>query len=149
MTRRAVRSRRTGRRGSALVELALVLPMLLTLLIGMLEFGLLGMRHMTLTGAVRAGVDYAFLHDDAAGTTRTVRSAAGSEAVGVTSSRFCECAGASAVCGGVCAGGAAQQVFVTVTAQEAYVPIFLSHEMIASLLGPTTTVSARATFRIQ
>ena len=149
MTGRATRRRRTDRRGSALVELALVLPMLLTLLIGMLEFGLLGLRHLTLTGAVRAGVDYAFQHDDAAGTTRAVRAAAGNNAVSVTTARFCECSGASAVCGGTCAGGTAQQVFVTVTAQEAYAPIFLGNEMIGSLLGPSSTVSARATFRIQ
>jgi len=143
--------RRAGhaRRGSALVELALALPMLLALLIGMLEFGMVGLRHLALTGAVRAGVDYAFQYDDVAGTQRAVQTAAGSEAVSVTSTRFCECAGASVVCGGLCPGNVAQQIFVTVSARETYAPMFVNHHMIASLLGSSATLAASATFRIQ
>ncbi len=143
----AARRGRT-RRGNALIELALALPMLLALLIGLLEFGMVGLRHMALTGAVRAGVDYGFQNDDVAGTQRAVRAAAGNDAVSVTSSRFCECAGASAVCGGLCVGGAAQQVFIAVAVQETYVPTFLNYELIASLLGPSATLSANATFRV-
>jgi Flp pilus assembly protein TadG len=141
--------RRSRRRGGALVELAMVLPMLLILTIGLLEFGLVGLRHMALTGAVRAGVDYAFQYDDSAGTERVIRSAAGNSAAVVTSNRWCECAGATVVCGGVCAGNIAQQVYVRVAVSEIYIPIFINVEMIESLLGPSKTLSSSATFRIQ
>ena len=114
-----------------------------------LEFGVLGLRHMALTGAVRAGVDYAFQYDDAAGTSRAVQAAAGNDAVSVTTTRFCECAGATVGCGGLCSNGTTKQIYVIVSAQETYVPIFLTYEMIASLLGPSTTLSTTATFRIQ
>lgn len=145
----AAARRGRDRRGNAAVEIALAMPMLLALLIGVLEFGVLGLRHMALTGAVRAGVDYAFQYDDAGGTQRAVRNAAGNDAIGVTTARFCECAGATVGCGGLCANGATQQIFIRVSAQETYVPIFLTYEMIASLLGPSTTLTATATFRFQ
>jgi len=148
MTVRAAR-RSLGRRGSALVELALVLPMLLMLTIGVLEFGMLGLRHMALTGAVRAGVDYAFQYDDTAGTERAVRSAANNDAASVSTSRWCECAGVSVACGGLCAGNLAQQVYVRVAVSETYVPTFLNVEMIAAVIGPSATLASNATFRIQ
>ena len=149
MTRPAAR-RRVGRRGSALVEIALLLPMLLVLTIGLLEFGLLGLRHMALTGAVRAGVDYAFQYGDDAGTRRAVQSAAGNNAATVTSSTWCECAGSTVACNiGLCTGNLAPQVYVRVAVSEVYRPIFINDEMIASLLGPSRTLSSNATFRIQ
>jgi len=140
-----------ARRGNAAVELAMMAPFLATLLIGMLEFGLLGLRHMAITGAVRAGVEYAFQYDDSDGLTRAVRAAAGTgEAVSVASARFCECAGAAVTCGGgLCAGGIPQQVFVRVTAQETYAPIFLSNDMIRSVIGSAAVVSETATFRVE
>ena len=139
------------RRGNAAVELAMMAPVLATLLVGMLEFGLLGLRHMAITGAVRAGVEYAFQYDDTEGVTRAVQAAAGTgEAVSVSSARFCECAGAPVTCGGgLCASGLAQQVFIRVTAQETYTPIFLTNDMIHSLLGTAAVVSKTATFRVE
>ena len=144
-------TRAATRRGNAAVELAMMAPFLATLLVGMLEFGLLGLRHMAITGAVRAGVEYAFQYDDTAGVTRAVQAAAGTgDAVTVASARFCECAGATVTCGaGLCAGGIPQQVFIRVSAQETYTPIFLSNDMIQSLIGNAAVISRTATFRVE
>jgi Flp pilus assembly protein TadG len=55
---RATAERRVTRRGQdgqALVEFALVLPFLLMILIGIIQFGVLFNQYLTLTDAVRAG----------------------------------------------------------------------------------------------
>jgi hypothetical protein len=53
-------------------------------------------------------------------------------------------------CGsGLCAGGIPQQVFIRVSAQETYTPIFLSHDLIRSLLGNAAVISKTATFRVE
>jgi len=53
-----------NRRGQALVEFALVLPLLLLLVVGMLEFAKAWNLHQTLTDAVREGARRALIHDD-------------------------------------------------------------------------------------
>ncbi len=49
------RSLRRAQDGQALVELALVLPLLLLLVLGIIQFGILFNNYLTLTDAVRAG----------------------------------------------------------------------------------------------
>lgn len=58
MTRRTLRRRRNGQ---ATVEFALVLPLVLLLLVGMLEFARAWNLHQTLTDAVREGARRAVL----------------------------------------------------------------------------------------
>jgi Flp pilus assembly protein TadG len=59
-----------GRRGQAAVEFALVLPVLLLLIVGVLEFARAWNLHQTLTDAVREGARRALLaHDTDAGVT--------------------------------------------------------------------------------
>jgi TadE-like protein len=57
--------RRLGRTGQALVELALVLPIILLILVGMLEFARAWNLHQALTDAVREGARRAVLAGDA------------------------------------------------------------------------------------
>jgi hypothetical protein len=52
-----------NRRGQALVEFALVLPLILLLVVGMLEFARAWNLHQTLTDAVREGARRALIHD--------------------------------------------------------------------------------------
>jgi hypothetical protein len=54
-TRRSARRRRGADRGSVAVEAALVIPVLLLLIIGLLEFGLVFKDQLAVTSAVRAG----------------------------------------------------------------------------------------------
>ena len=63
MTRRR-RHRWPNRKGQALVEFALVLPLVLLLVVGMLEFAKAWNLHQTLTDAVREGSRRALLADD-------------------------------------------------------------------------------------
>jgi Flp pilus assembly protein TadG len=53
-----------GRKGQATVEFALVLPLILLLVVGMLEFARAWNLHQTLTDAVREGARRALLADD-------------------------------------------------------------------------------------
>ena len=50
------RDRRTGQRGAAAVEMALVLPLLFMLVFGIIEFGFIFNRFITVTHAAREGV---------------------------------------------------------------------------------------------
>lgn len=47
--------KRRGQEGQALVEFALVLPFLLMIVLGIIQFGILFHNYLTLTDAVRAG----------------------------------------------------------------------------------------------
>jgi Flp pilus assembly protein TadG len=68
-------------RGQAMTEMAIVLPILCVLLFGILEFGIVFNRYLTITDAVRAGARVAavsrFQGDPVGITVARVRSAAG------------------------------------------------------------------------
>jgi Flp pilus assembly protein TadG len=61
MTRR---HNRLNRKGQALIEFALVLPLILLLVVGMLEFARAWNLHQVMTDAVREGARRAVLADD-------------------------------------------------------------------------------------
>lgn len=79
MTRSRVDAR--SERGQAMVEFALVLPILLVLVLGIIQFGILFNNYQTLTDAVRVGARQAAvsrtLADPAGTATARVRTAAG------------------------------------------------------------------------
>lgn len=65
---------RPGERGQSLVELALVLPLFLLLVLGMIEYGRVAIIMTTLEGAAREGARYAALApSDTAGITAAAR----------------------------------------------------------------------------
>jgi Flp pilus assembly protein TadG len=55
---RASTTRRAGQRGQSLIELAIAMPVVLILLLGMLEFGFAFSHHLTLEYATREGARY-------------------------------------------------------------------------------------------
>lgn len=61
MIRPNARARRWGRRGAAVVEMAVVMPLLVTLLFGIMEFGHRFMVYQTLIQAAREGCRTAVL----------------------------------------------------------------------------------------
>lgn len=56
LLRRAKRARGAGERGAAMVEFALILPILLVLIFGIIDFGFLFNAQVSLTQATREGV---------------------------------------------------------------------------------------------
>ncbi|HEX8463821.1 MAG TPA: TadE/TadG family type IV pilus assembly protein [Abditibacterium sp.] len=67
---------RAKRRGSGLVEFALVCPVLITLLLGIMEFGLLARDNLTLANAAREGARSGSLGATKAQINKRVTSAA-------------------------------------------------------------------------
>jgi Flp pilus assembly protein TadG len=79
------RSKRRRQRGASLVEMALVLPVLMLTLIGMMETGLAFQDYLTVAYVSREGARVgAFLGDDIGADCAIVRSVAG----GLTGSQF-------------------------------------------------------------
>lgn len=96
---------RAAEGGNALVELALVLPIMATLLTGVADFGLMAYDAMAVTDAARAGAQYGFVHaSDAAGIQAAALGATGLNAGNLTVTESCQCFdGATVVCTGPCA----------------------------------------------
>jgi Flp pilus assembly protein TadG len=138
-----------GRKGIALVELALVVPLLLILLAGILNYALLLRTGSCVAVAARSGAQYGSRSvassADAAGI-RTAAVSAAPDAAGITvsSSQSCRCGDGSAVsCSGSCGSGAVR-VYVQVTASASRAAIFSY-----SGLGFSGNTSSTATMRVQ
>ena len=67
----ASRGGRRARRGTALLELALVMPILAALLLGVLDFGRMYAEQLTVTAAAREGARDA-MHDSSDSNVRTI-----------------------------------------------------------------------------
>ena len=135
--------RRTGRSflcsdGTALVEFALAAPILVTLVLGIADFGMLAAKNAALEGATRVGAEYARNNStcqaDIAGSScitgiKSAMQSSGSFSPALTfpsdPSASCECDdGSSIACGTTCAvGKTPNRVLVTVTASQTYTPI--------------------------
>jgi Flp pilus assembly protein TadG len=103
---------RAGRqRGSAILELALAVPLLTLVLTGTMEFGRAFYAAAEVANAARAGVQFAAVDPANASNNTGMQQAATDDAVNVsgltaTASKFCECPdGTSADCtSGSCSG---------------------------------------------
>lgn len=128
------------RSGVSSLEFALLMPIMLAMLVGLVDWGLAIDQRIQLQTAVRAGAQYALrMPTDTAGITAAVRAAAVDRTLTVGSPvMWCECGGAAASCSGSCDGGL--QRFLSVNATQAYAPL--------TPAGPTS-VSADVTLRIQ
>jgi Flp pilus assembly protein TadG len=114
-------------KGNAAVEFALMLPAVLILLGGLIEFGTAMYAASSLESAARAGAHYAFAKGlDKPGIEQAVKNASSisPDKLTVVSSMSCECSGTAAACGGACASGYAPFKFVTVQVTSANDPWF-------------------------
>ena len=103
--------------GNMAVEFALLLPAVLILLGGLLEFGSAMYASSALESAARAGAHYAFEKGlDKPGIEAAVKnsSAIPPAKLTVASAMSCECAGTTVSCSSECTGGYAPFKFVTV-----------------------------------
>ena len=101
------RMRKTRRRGVATAEMALLLPLMVMLLLGVIDFGRIFYEAMAVVSAARASVSYG---ENLSQDTE----------ISVTVERFCECADGSLVsCSSVCASGPSL-VYVKATAEKTF-----------------------------
>lgn len=138
-----------GRAGIALVEFALVAPLLLLLLAGVLDYGMALRMASSVAAAARAGAQYGSASPANGSDAAGIRAAAANAApdvhnLSVTSGTACQCSGGGVVsCTGSC-GASQMMVYVQVTAQATAPALFqYSH------LGFTGNISIRASMRAQ
>jgi Flp pilus assembly protein TadG len=128
-----------ARRGGAAVELAVVFPVLLLLLIGVVDYGRVFYTSVTVSNAARAGAEWG--QQDFATQIDTDGTDAGS--IQLNATWYCECAGVAHGCT-ACAGGSAPEVYVEVTATKV-VNMLLKYPG----LPGSITIVRKATFRSQ
>jgi Flp pilus assembly protein TadG len=137
------------RRAIATVEFALVAPLLMLLLAGVLDFAMLLRTATCAADAARVGTQYGSRSASAALDYAGMQAAALNSAPGVTgmtatATRSCKCVDGSAVsCGGSCTGGK-MLVYVQVTTQAAAHTVFDY-----SALHFSNTVTSQASMRAQ
>ena len=148
-------------RGAALVELALILPMLVLVMAGGTDFARVFYTANVLTNAARAGTQYgaqssSFYTNDAGmqAIAQNIANAnlSGTAAV-ITSSHLCECASAAGTfsatspantCSYTCTGGGHIVIHVTVSAAKTFSTIFNSVPGIPATVNLTRSATLRA-----
>ena len=120
-------------RGNAAVEFALMMPLLLLLLSGLIDFGRAFFTSMELENSARAGAQYAFVNGaDDLGTIENVVYGASSvapEDLTVNATSYCGCPdGTVQPCTGGDCGGFEPGTFVSIVAQTSYIPLFPFHD---------------------
>jgi Flp pilus assembly protein TadG len=141
--------RQQRRLGTGLVEFALVAPLLLVLLAGVLDYGRAIGKSAALANAARVGAQYGCASSARAADSAGIQAAAVNSApdftgISVASARSCQCPGGGTVsCSGNCgAGKMLMYVQVTVTAASSAVFSYPA-------LPFTGNVGAQATMRVQ
>jgi Flp pilus assembly protein TadG len=132
-----LRSLRRESSGNMAIEFALLLPAVLILLGGLIEFGSAMYASTSLESAARAGAHYAFEKGlDKTGIEAAVKNASTFPPAKLTvaSSMTCECAGVSVACTSECTGGYVPYKFVTVNVSAINDPWF----PVIDVLVPTT-----------
>src|SRR6266550_6815276 len=121
---RILKALRRSEAGSAVVELAVVFPILALLALGVSEFGKMYYAAITVADAARAGAQYGaqstLTSIDTASINQAVRNdAADVGTITVSSSRFCRCPdGTTPSCTGTCTGFGGPEVFVRVSTSK-------------------------------
>jgi len=144
-----LRNLKRSENGGAMVELAVVVPVLVLIAIGVMDYGRVYFTSVAVANAARAGAEWATLEPGRVGRTTEAQNFAkqdGAEAgtITVTATPFCECSGASVSCSSSCGAYGVPREYVQVTASKT-VTMLLRYPG----LPATVTVSRTATFRAQ
>jgi Flp pilus assembly protein TadG len=117
---RLVRFRRTG---SVSVEFALVIPVLMLMVVGIADVGLVLAQYLRVSGALSAAGQYALINpDDTAGVEQIAKDyLSNNSAVSVMVETSCECSGGNSTtsCGGSCSAGEDLRQFVRIQISQA------------------------------
>jgi len=140
-------------RGGALVELAVVLPVLILIAIGVMDYGRVYYTSVTVANAARAAAEWGAYGRTGSSTSysdiQNFGNLEGADAGTITitpTPPVCRCSptGGTVSCTNSCGGYGAPQVYVTATATKS-VALILRYPG----LPPTVTISRSATFRAQ
>jgi Flp pilus assembly protein TadG len=137
-------------RGTALIELTIILPLLVLFIIGAVEFGRVYYAAITVANAARAGAQFGTQENQSAnfaGMTQAAQAeAADLGAIESYPSNFCRCPDGSAIActGATCPGYGTPQVFVKDSVIKSITFLFKYPG-----LPQTVTVRRTATFRAQ
>lgn len=142
---------RRSEHGGAMVELAVVLPVLILLAVGVMDYGRVYFTSIAVANAARAGAEWgaqgnSFYTKDAEMQSFAKLDGAEAAPITVTSNHVCMCGGTTVGCSGTtCPSGyGAPIVLVNVTATKT-VALLLKYPG----LPTTVTISRTATFRAQ
>ncbi len=124
-------------RGAAVIEFALIAPVLLLMVVGAIDIGTFIYQKMQLQSAARAGAQFAIQSDasisDSAGIANAAQIASELDFTGVTltTTQFCACSDGiesavdtSGSCTGTCAGGEFPGLYVRVNLKGDFTPLF-------------------------
>ena len=118
---------RRDSRASAAVEMALIAPVLIGLVVGIIDYAVYVTDHMRLSKGVASAVQFAMYNSDNDEGIRNVAYTASkftSSQASVDVKRFCECPKSGSVsCSDTCAGDDHMKIFVSVGMQYAFKPI--------------------------
>lgn len=132
-------------RGVSAVEHALIMPFVLVLLSGAIDLGFALNQSSSLSGAARAGAQYAMrFPSDSEGIKQVVRQAVSydPDSLTVTSALTCECEdGTAAACTDTC-GGTAPLAYVSVSVTKTY-----SSPLPTAMMLGISTLSGSAVMR--
>lgn len=109
--------------GAAAVELAIVLPVLLLLVIGVVDYGRVYYQSVIVSNAARAGAEWGAQGPSTSGDTVDMRKFAnldGAEAAPfqINARRYCRCYDVADLSCGACGDASAPSVFIEVTATD-------------------------------
>jgi Flp pilus assembly protein TadG len=140
-----LRALRADERGAFAIEHALIVPFLLLLLSGAIDIGYALNQSSSLSGAARAGAQYAMrFPSDADGIKQVVQKAVSydPDSLTISSKLSCECEdGTAAACTDTC-GGTAPFSYVTVSVSKTY-----SSPLPTAMMLGITTLSGSAIMR--
>ncbi len=130
----------SGEQGSSTIELALILPVLITMLFGVLDFGLILSRDMTVIDSARAAGEYATIYGQRANSTQVqtfaTQFATGIHGYTATAALVCTCSpgGAAVDCLSSCPSGITTPLqYMQITATATLPLVFGIHGLPAGI----------------
>lgn len=130
-------------RGASAVEFAMIAPVMVIMLTGLLDYALAALHRMELESAARSGAQYAMIDSsDTSVIETTVQNSTNLDVADmtVTITEFCECSDGSSVdCSGTCVSGDVR----------GYMQISASYDYSPFILPGTMTLTGESTIRTQ
>jgi Flp pilus assembly protein TadG len=141
-------ARPAAERGQAVAELAIIAPLLLLLLVGLVEFGRYARMSILVSNAARAGVQYGAQNyvtalDDAGMQNAAQTDAESIAAISATPSHYCTCAdGTASSCQATDCPSSHRLVYVQVDTRGTFTSM-----LHLPYVSPSLTVTGRAVMR--